>query len=127
MVLRADKGVAMVFVDREDFTDTNTYITKDPANRLKNKHSQTLRDIKNQGRLNDYICRKVYLTIMVTPKFHGLFKIHNIGTPSGPLSPVGSPSHMELPRNWIIPFTPWLASPHTISKTLTSLYNTLRR
>ena len=59
-LLTADKGVAMVTVDREDYTDkahllladTNTYepIPKDPMNKLKNKLPQTLRDIKNQGR-----------------------------------------------------------------------------
>ena len=47
VVLTADKGVAMVVMDRDDYTnkalqlssDTNTYnpIPKDPINKLKNK------------------------------------------------------------------------------------------
>ena len=69
VVLTADKDEAMVVMDREDYidkaqlllTDTNMYkpITKDPTNKLKNKLSQTLRDIKNQGGLNEHIYRKV--------------------------------------------------------------------
>ena len=69
----------MVVMDREDYTDkahllladTNTYkpITKDPTNRLKNKLSKTLKDIKNQRGLNDYIYSKVYPTSAVAPKF----------------------------------------------------------
>ena len=57
MVLTADKGVSMVIMDREDYTDkaqslladSNTYktITKDPTNKLKNKLFQKLRDVKN--------------------------------------------------------------------------------
>ena len=47
VVLTADKGVAMVIIDKKDYTDkglslltdSNTYrtITKDPTNKLKNK------------------------------------------------------------------------------------------
>ena len=58
MVLTADKGVAMVVMEREDYmdkaqsllADNTTYktITKDPTNKLKNKISLTLRDIKNK-------------------------------------------------------------------------------
>ena len=56
MVLTADKGVAMVVMDKEDYTDkalsllsdTSTYrnINKDPTTKLKKKLTQTLRDIK---------------------------------------------------------------------------------
>ena len=63
VVLTAHKGVAMVVMDREKYTDkaqqllsdTNTYrpITKDHANRLKNNLAQTARDIKNQGGHSD--------------------------------------------------------------------------
>ena len=86
-------------MDREDYkgkaqlllANSNTYnpIKKDPTNKLKNKLSQTFRDIKNQGGLNDHIYRKVYHTSSVAPKFYGLPKIHKTGTPLGPLSLVG--------------------------------------
>ena len=126
----------MVVMDREDYTDKalslltdiNTWktITKDPTSKLRNKHSQTLRDIKNEGGLSDHSYKKVYPTSTVAPKFYGHSKIHKIGTPSDPLSAVGV-YHMEWPRSWPTSFVTWLASPHTISKTLNTLYNTSRR
>ena len=100
----------MVVMDREDYTgkaqsllaDTNTYktITKNPTKKLKNKLSQTLKDIKNQGGLSDHIYRKVYPTSAVAPKFYDLPKLHKIGSPLRPLFPVGGPSHMDWPRSW---------------------------
>ena len=62
MVLTVDKGVAMVIMDQEDYTnkalallqDTNTYkvLPKDPTSQLKNKHISLLKDIKQTGGLN---------------------------------------------------------------------------
>ena len=56
-VLTADKGVAMVIMEKPDYTnkalalleDTNTYrvLNKDPTTKSKNKLKQTLKDIKN--------------------------------------------------------------------------------
>ena len=45
---------------------------------------------------------------MVAPRFYDLPKIRKTGTPSGPLSPVGGPSHMGWPRNWWTSSIPWL-------------------
>ena len=136
VVLIAEKGMAMVVMDREDYmtkaqsllADT-TYktITRDPANKLKNKLSQTLRDIKNQGGLGDYKYRKVYPTSVVGPKFYGLPNIHEVGTPLCPLCLVGDPSHLGWPRSGPTLLVLWLASPDTISKTPNTLYNTSRR
>ena len=91
VVLTADKGVAMVVMDKQDYTDkaltlltdTNTYriINKDPTTRLKNKLTNTLWDIKQTGRLSDSTYRKVYPTSAVPPKFYGVLKIHKVGTP----------------------------------------------
>ena len=110
MVLIVDKGVAMVVMDRDDYTDkaqalladTTTYktITKDPSNKLKYKLSQMLRDIKNQGGLSDYNYRKVYLSSAVASNFYGLPKIHEVGTPLDPLFPVWGLSHISWSRNW---------------------------
>ena len=71
--------------------DTISYktITKHPTNKLKNKLSQTLRDVTNQGGLSYYNYRKVYPTIAVAPTFYGLPKMHKVGTPLGPSFPVG--------------------------------------
>ena len=62
VVLIADKGVAMVIMDQQNYTnktqallqDTNTYkvLPKDPTSQLKNKISTLLKDIKQTGGLN---------------------------------------------------------------------------
>ena len=64
VVLTAEKGVAMVIMDQEDYTnkgqallqDTNTYkvLTKDPTNHLKNKLIFLLKDIKQTGDLTTH-------------------------------------------------------------------------
>ena len=94
MVLTADKGVAMVIMDKQDYTskahtlleNTKTYkvLNKDPTTRLRNKLIQTLKDIKQSEGLSDHNYRKPYPTSAVPPKFYGLHKIHKVGTPSGP-------------------------------------------
>ena len=63
MVLTADKGVAMVVMDKQDYmfkalslvTDTNTYrtINKVLNTKLKNQLINTIKDIKQTGGLND--------------------------------------------------------------------------
>ena len=62
-ILTADKGVAMVIMDQQDYInkantllqDTNTYkvLNKDPINSLKNKLIALLKDIKQTGGLNN--------------------------------------------------------------------------
>ena len=95
VVLTVDKGVAMVVMDKEDYTDkvlslltdTRTYwiINKDPTTRLKNKFNNTLRDIKQTGGLSYSSYRKVYPTHAVPPKFYVFPKIHKVGTPLRPI------------------------------------------
>ena len=77
LVLTADKGVAMAVMDKEHYTDkalslladTTTYsiINKDPTTKLKNKLSQTLRDIKQTGGLSECSYRKVF-PLVLSPK-----------------------------------------------------------
>ena len=96
IVLTVNKGVAMVIMDKQQYTDkatallkdTNTYrtIPKDPTNKLKNKLIGTLRDIKQTGGLKDTTYHKVYPTSAVPPKFYGLPKIHKVA----PLRPIVS-------------------------------------
>ena len=62
VVLTTDKGVAMVIMDKEDYTnkaqallqDNNTYklLKKDPTSYLKNKLITLLKDIKETGGLS---------------------------------------------------------------------------
>ena len=102
IVLTADKGDAMVIMDKQQYMDkattllqdTNTYSTipKDPTNKLKNKLISILRDIKHTGGLKDTTYCKVYPT--VSPKCYGLPKIHKVGTLLRPIvSSRGSITH----------------------------------
>ena len=94
MVLTADKGVAMVIMDKEDYTnkahtllqDTNTYkvLKKDPNSNLINKLITLLKDIKQTEGLSTNKYKQLYPTSAVPPKFYGLPKIHKVGTPLGP-------------------------------------------
>ena len=86
MILNADKGVALVVMDRQDsirkakelLEDTNTYrpIQSDPINKLKTKLVNTLKKIKADTGMNDNMYRRKYLTGTSSPKFDGLPKIH---------------------------------------------------
>ena len=78
MILTADKGVAMVIMDNEDYTnkaqallqDTNTYkvLKKDPTSQLKNKLTTLLKDIKQTGGLSTNKCKQLYPTSAVPPQ-----------------------------------------------------------
>ena len=93
-MLTADKGVAMVIMDKKDYTDkaccllgdSSTYriIPKDPTYKLKNKLIGLLKDIKLTGGLKDSTYHRLYRTSAVPQKFYGLPKIHKVGTPSFP-------------------------------------------
>ena len=95
VVLTVDKGVAMVIMDQQDYTDktqallqdTNTYkvLPKDPTSQLKNKLINLLKDIKQTGGLSTQKYKQLYPTSAVPPKFYGLPKIHKTGTPLRPI------------------------------------------
>ena len=79
VILTADKGVAMVAMDKQDYThkvlslltDTSTYniISKDPTTRLRNTCITKLEDIIQKGGLSDTTYRKVYPTSAVPLRF----------------------------------------------------------
>ena len=84
VVLTADKGVDIVVIDKQDYTDkalnllsdTNTYrtISKDPTTKLRNQLINTLKDIKQTEGLSDLTYKKVYPTSTVPPSFMGSLK-----------------------------------------------------
>ena len=95
VVLTADKGVAMVIMDQQDYNskaqallqDTNTYkvLSKDPTPQLKNKLITLLKNIKQSGGLST---QKIQTTIphKCSPtQIYGLPKIHKTGTPLRPI------------------------------------------
>ena len=94
IVLTADKGVAMVVMDRQDYINKanhllnqNTYktITKDPTNTIKNKLINILKTIKTKSGLGTSTYKSMYPTGCVPPKFYGLPKIHKPDTALRPI------------------------------------------
>ena len=94
IVLTADKGDAMVIMDREDYINKanqllnqSTYKTlaKDPTNTIKNKLISILKRVKQQTGLDSNTYKSMYPTGCVPPKFYGLPKIHKPGTPLRPI------------------------------------------
>ena len=95
VVLTADKGVAMVIMDQQDYNnkaqallqDTNTYrvLSKDPTSQLKNKLITLLKNIKLSGGLSTQKYKQLYPTSAVPPKFYGLPKTHKTGIPLRPI------------------------------------------
>ena len=93
IVLTADKGVAMVIMDRQDYINKanhllnqSTYrsIAKDPTSSIKNKLISILKRVKNQTGLDSNTYKSMYPTGCVPPKFYGLPKIHKPDTPLRP-------------------------------------------
>ena len=94
IVLRADKGVAMVIMDRQDYISKannllsqNTYktIQQDPTNTIKNKLITTLKRVKSQTALSNQAYKAMYPMGCVPSKFYGLLKIHKPDTPLRPI------------------------------------------
>ena len=94
MVLTADKRVAMVIMDQEDYTnkaqtllqDTNTYklLPMDPTSQLKNKLISLLKDIKQTGGFSTHKCKQLYPTSAVPPNSMAYPKFTKQVHPSGP-------------------------------------------
>ena len=90
IVLTADKGVAMVIMDRQDyinkannFINQNTYrsIPRDPTNSIKIKLISILKRIKNQTGLDSNMYKSMYLTGCVPSSSMTSPKIHKPDTP----------------------------------------------
>ena len=84
-ILTVDKGVSMVFMDREDFIEKANNllaqpayrsIDRDPTNKLKAKLITILRRIKRESGLEDTIYNSMYPMGCTSPKVYGLPKIH---------------------------------------------------
>ena len=101
MILNADKGIALVLVDRQDYIkmvrklleDTATYrpIQTDPTSKHKAKLINILKNIKAETGMSDNIYRRMYPTGASSPKFYGLLKIHKKDIPLRPIiSSIGS-------------------------------------
>ena len=94
LILTADKGVALVVLDKEDYIkkaedllEDNTYkkIAEDPTPKQKNKLINILRNIKAEGGLKEEVYKRLYPTGAGSPKFYGLPKLHKAGIPLRPI------------------------------------------
>ena len=91
IILTADKVIAVVIMDRQDYNtkalelldDKDTYrpILKDPTPKYKSQLINLLKSCKTQGQINQDTYKKIYPTCASTPKFYGLPQIHKTGTP----------------------------------------------
>ena len=104
IILTADKGVALVIIEKKDYIekakqllqDTNTYktIQADPTLKLKNRLITKLKKIKLDTGLDDITYRRMYPAGAVIPKFYGLPKVHKENIPLRPIvSSIGSVSY----------------------------------
>ena len=104
IILTADKGVALVIMERKDYIekaqqllqDPNTYqtIPTDPTTKLKSRLISKLKKIKLDTRMEDTTYRRMYPTGAVIPNFYGLPKVHKENTPLRPIvSSIGSVSY----------------------------------
>ena len=89
IVLTADKGVAMVIMDRKDYIEKavnlltqQAYrtINRDPANKLNAELITIHRKIKRETALDDNSYEYMYPTGCTSPTFYGLPKIHKTNT-----------------------------------------------
>ena len=95
VILTADKGVALVVLDKDNYIskaqdllkDAKTYkeISSDPRNKLKNKLISLLKKIKTEVGISEQLYKKMYPTGAVAPKFYGLPKVHKRGIPLRPI------------------------------------------
>ena len=94
MILTADKGVAMVVLNKEDYIrkaedllSQQTYkkIPEDPTSRQKTKLINLLKNIKAEWGINKETYRRMYPTGAGSPKFYGLPKILKPGIPLRPI------------------------------------------
>ena len=90
MILNADKGVALVIINKEDYIrkaedllnqPTYKLIPADPTTRQKIKLINLLKTIKAEGGINEETYKIMYPTGAGSPKIYSLPKIHNPGIP----------------------------------------------
>ena len=94
VILTADKGVALVVMDRANYNnkaqklleDRGTYkeIKTDPTNK-QNKLVNLLKKTKAEGGISGQLYKKMYYTRAVAPKLYRLLKIHKRDIPLRPI------------------------------------------
>ena len=86
IILTADKGVALVVLNKEDYIgkaenllNQQTYrkIPEDPTSKQKTRLIKLLKNIKAEGGINEETYKRMYPTGAGSPKFYGLPKFIN--------------------------------------------------
>ena len=94
VTLTADKGMAMVVMDREDYVTkvqellaqpAHRLLPRDPTNKIKSQLITRLRKIKKDNNLEEDPYKAIYPTGCIPPKFYGLPKIHKTSNPLRPI------------------------------------------
>ena len=94
IILTADKGVALVVLNKEDYIrkakhllNQQTYrkIPEDPTSKQKTRLIKLLKNIEVEGGINEDTYKRIYPTGAGSPKFYGLPKIHKPDTPPRPI------------------------------------------
>ena len=94
IILTADKEVAMVVMDKEDYINKAQEllaepayrgINRDPTSKVKAQCSTKLRKIKQKTYIDEGTYKAMYPTGCVPPKFYGLPKIYKTGNPLRPI------------------------------------------
>ena len=92
VIFTADKGVAMVFMDKEEYVTkaqellaqpAYRLLPRDPTNTIKAQLITKLRTIKKDNNLEEGTYKAMYPTGCIPPKFYGLPKIHKEAIHSG--------------------------------------------
>ena len=128
VILTADKGVAIVIMDKQDYQekakalleDQGTYkaLKTDPTGRLKSRMINLLKKIKSEGGIDDILYKKLYPTGAVTTKFYGLPKIHKDGVPLRPIVSSRGSITYEVAKDLSRILKPLVgSSPHHIKNT----------
>ena len=128
VILTADKGVALVLMDRPDYIkkaqelleDNKIYkeISTDPTNKLKNKLVNILKKIKAEGGIEEQLYKKMYPTGAVAQKFYGLPKIHKRDIPQRPIVSSRGSINYEVTKELARILRPLVGkSPHHIKNT----------
>ena len=94
VILPADKGVAMVVMDMEDYITkaqsllsqpAYRVIPRDPTNQIKAKLITKLRRIHKNTDVEEGMYKAMYPTGCISPKCYGLPNIHKTGNPLRPI------------------------------------------
>ena len=109
VILTADKGVALVMMDKEDYIKkaedllnqpTYKLIPADHTTRQKTKLINLLKNIEAERCINEETYKKMYPTWTGSPQFYRLPKIYKPKTPLRPIVQAGALSPMALQKSW---------------------------